>query len=197
MQDVAEPNGRDESGLTVFTPLLSAAESIGHDVWIERQVFELLGTSSATRGAPAVTVHLAGYSRRHGWHAQNLFDRLPELSVLDPEQLVVAPGPRCVELFGAMRDLVGDPTAALAAHNRVVLPSLVARYRHRARSASSVADATTPRWLRILVDDDLEEWADGEDVLRSTLRSSSDLAHVLDAVASIEHVATELERLDG
>ena len=146
-------------------------------IWLERQLFERLGAWSSGPGTASARLHLADASRRHGWHAQVWFDRLPELSVIDAEALVVAPDDRLVELFERLDGVPSsdDDDAAvvrLDGYGRVLLPRMIVAYRSTLDRLGVAADASLARWSRIVLADDLDEWERGESVLQGAVRSA-------------------------
>lgn len=181
--DVAAPtNG--------WRPLIERADRIGHLVWVQRQVFERLGAWAGSTGVDEIDVAYGDASRRHGWHAQVLFDRLPELSVVDAESLVRSPGPHTTGLFSHLATLDGAP----AAHrwwvsHRVVLPLIVTTMRAEAASLSPTAEPSLMRWLRILVDDHVDELLSGDAIARRLVAVGDDITDVLGAQAAAERLA--------
>ena len=83
----APPQPSDELG----TGLLATARRVGHLAWFERRCFEWLGAWSTVPVDPPVTVLLGEAAARHGWHAEVLVARLPELREVDRGSLVVPP----------------------------------------------------------------------------------------------------------
>lgn len=135
-------------------------DRVGHDAWIERRLFEVLGAWTADSVSDAVTLHFDAASRRHGWHAQLCFDRLPELASLDAESLVVAPGENTGRLFESLAGIDGDDARLRAMYN-VVLPEVVIRHRRLRDAAPPVSAASVRRWYGFIVADDTEELLDG------------------------------------
>jgi hypothetical protein len=170
--------------------LLARAARLGEWVWCERRWFEVLGAWSTSTPEPAATVLFGEMSRRHGWHAELFWDRLPELSTLDAASLVRSPGPATERLFEALGTLDGEPVDVrrLVGAYRVVLPMLVAEYRGALASSSPVAEPSLQRWLQLVLADDLDEWGRGESELRAAVRTPE----VLDAALGTQG---ELERL--
>lgn len=157
--------------------LHEVAQLLGGRVWLERQLFERLGAWSSGPGTAAARLHLADASRRHGWHARVWFDRLPELSVIDAEALVVAPDDRLVELLERLDGVpssVDDDAAVvrLDGYGRVLLPRMIVAYRSTLDRLGVAADASLARWSRIVLADDLDEWERGESVLQGAVRSA-------------------------
>ncbi len=183
---VAHVPGHDAAAPLVG--LHERARRVGHHVWLEQRLFEILGAWSAVTPEADVAALFGELSRRHGWHSGLFRDRLPELSSVDADALVTCPGPATERLIDEVADDV-DPARTLehlVAMHRVVVPLVLTQYRAELASASPVADASLSRWLRFVVDDDLDEWARGEAAIR---------ALVVDA-ASVERCAKEQLRLE-
>jgi len=180
--DVATPDD--------WRPLLVRAERIGQLAWVERRLFEQYGAWAGATGLDAVDVAYGELSRRHGWHAQLLVERLPELSVLDPEALVTAPGPATAALFEFLGSLDGAPAAQRWwVSHRVVLPLLVTTLRAERSSVDPIAEPSLDRWLRILIDDDVEELLQGDALARRLLSATEELGELLDAQRDAERLA--------
>lgn len=179
--------------------LHARATRLGHCVWVERRCFEVLGAWSGTTEQPRAAVHFGTMSRRHGWHAELLSDRLPELASVDPEALVRAPGGGTEALLDELAACGpdGDGLARCVGMYRVVLPVLVGAYRGLMAHLSPVAEASLSRWLRIVVDDDLAEWADGEVLLRSMLVDADSIDRAVELQRRMEHVALRSDGLRG
>ena len=179
-----------------WAPLLESAARTGADAWVERQLFERLGRWSAVATDPEVAVFLAEQSRRHGWHAEVLVDRLPELSVVDRHTLVAPAGPATEALLvhlGTLDDAADDVRVAVA--HRVVLALVIDGHRRRRREVGEVGDAATLRWTEFLLSDDLDAWASAEHLVRRLARTDAQLDAVLDATAAAERLALATDGL--
>jgi hypothetical protein len=150
-----------------FTGLHDRARRVGEWVWLERRTFEVMGRWAGTSD-PASGVLFGEMSRRHGWHSEVLFDRLPELASVDADALVRAPGPATEALFEAL-DASASTLDRLVGAYRVLVPTLVGEYRSTVATLSPVAEASLARWLGIVVRDDVEEWCRGDAELRAAL----------------------------
>lgn len=181
---------RDPTAGDGWQPLLARAERVGQLVWVERQVFERFGVWAGATGLDAVDVAYGELSRRHGWHAQVLFERLPELSVLDPESVVTAPGPATTALFEHLASL-GDAPAVTRwwVTHRVVLPLLVAALRAVRASVDPTAEPALDRWLRIVLDDDVEELLRGDELARRLVPAEVDPGDLIAAQGAAERLA--------
>ncbi len=168
------------------------AELLGSRVWLERRLFELLGSWASAGSVGEVQLHLADASRRHSWHAQVWFDRLPELSSLDVDALVVPPAGAIAEVLELL-DAVGsehDPATAsiarLDGYHRSLLPRMIVAYRSTLEVLGTAADASVARWSRLVLVDDLEEWEQGEAVLQRAVRSEPELDVIAATRGAIE-----------
>jgi len=154
----------DTTDGTTFRGLLATAEQLGRYAWLERRLFAVLGAWSVSESDPAVKLLLDAQSHEHAWHAQLLFDRLPELREVDAEALVVAPS----EEFAAVVDRVATAehlVERLVGVHRVLVPQLLVAYRHEVATADPVTGASLRRWLGFAVSDLTEEWAAGQELL--------------------------------
>ena len=179
------------------TDLHERAARLGHCTWVERRCFEILGAWSTDTTPATVAVHFGTMSRRHGWHAELLRDRLPELASVDAESLVRAPGSGTERLLDGLAGCGadGDGLARCVGTYQVVLPLLVGAYRELQSQLSSVAEPSLVRWLRIVIDDDLQEWADGELLLRSLLVDDAAVGAASEVQHQMELLALRAEGL--
>jgi hypothetical protein len=153
--------------------LQDSARRAGHYTWAERRLFEVLGSWIGGVAEPAVKVHLSAHSRHHAWHADLWHDRLPALHDLDPERLVVAANDELVAFMAAMAEPdAPDPTVErLVGVYRVLIPHLVVAYTRHLGAASAVTDGPTIRVLKLVLNDEMEAWRDGELLIQSLVDS--------------------------
>lgn len=187
-----EPSDRERSGL------IDTATRLGHHVWAERRIFSFLGAWSASPTGPsspaAVPVFLGEQAARHGWHAELVLERLPQLREVDAEALVVPASERVEAALDASLQLPGAalPASAdglrvvLAGYYRVVLPRLVGSYRALVAASSEAADASLRRWLGFVIADDVDEWVRGDALTRELVGGGAALDAVLDHQADLE-----------
>ena len=164
------------------------AELLGGRVWLERRLFESLGRWAVEADEAAATLFLADASRRHGWHAQVWFDRMPELSGFDVEARVRPPDARVAELLDRL-DAADGPTKSLVrldGYGRVLLPRIIDAYRCTLELLGVAADASVARWSRLVLVDDVDERERVESVLEQAVRTE----------AQLEAVAGSREALD-
>lgn len=184
---------------TVHRSLADAATVVGGYAWIERRLASVTGGWAARMALPAVQVHLAAQSARHGWHAELWAERLPRLDGVDPDGFCRPPSP-AVDAAIAALDLTcperarestcavdrpapvdGGPGVLplLAGLYRVVLPRLVVSYQAHLGVASPVSDGPVIRALRLVLADETDDWRDGELMVQQLMvgPGDADLVH--------------------
>lgn len=154
------------------------ARRVGHYKWTEMRIFELMGGWVATVPELDVKLRLGTHCYHHAWHSELWHKRLPELAEMNPERLTVAPN----EAYVGFMDALGAPEEPdqtiekLVGLYRVLLPRLMAAYTYHLNNTSEVTDAPTIRFLRFCLQDDLEEWREGEMLIQALLGSTDDVA---------------------
>lgn len=143
---------------------------VGHYKWLEMRIFELLGGWVAIVPEVGIKHRLGTHCYHHAFHAELWHKRLPELGEMTPERLTRPPTPEVAALFDTFGDVDLDSghetIEKLVGLYRVVLPHLIAAYTFHLNNTSEVADAPTIRSLNLCLQDDLEEWREGEMMLQ-------------------------------
>lgn len=136
-----------------------SARRLGHDRWASMRLFELLGSWVAEVPEPEVKVFLAAASRRHGWHAELLRERLPEVRELHPDRQTAPADPHLVVLFDELAALAGPDTTIerLTGVYDVVVPHLVEAQEWHLDRCTEVADASVMRTLRVILGDETDD----------------------------------------
>ena len=152
--------------------LRDTARMLVGEAWLERRLFEVVGTWSAAATDPDVARVLAVESRHHGWRASVWDELVPVLHDVDPE----VPG-ELVALVDALAELDGplDQVASVAA----VLRERLQVHRDQLAEAVPVADAPVMRGLRLVVVDEEEDWRAADVLLRSLVQSGDDEVRVV------------------
>ena len=180
------------------------ARLVGAYQWIERRLFEAVGSWTLTEPVAEARIVFDLYSQQHAWHAELFAERLPALDQVDPDTLAVPPSVEVDRVMSALAgelpppaevDAEGDaavfltprPGAGLPAGGtllrlvglgRVVLPRLVAGYGLHLQRSAAVADAPVRRCLRLVLGDEIEQWQAVEALTQSLLRRPHDVAVV-------------------
>ena len=164
------------------------ARRVGHYKWTEMRIFELMGGWVATVPELDIKLRLGTHCYHHAWHSELWHKRLPELREMNPDRLTVAPNPQ----YEAFAEALGEPEAPdqtiekLVGLYRVLLPRLIAAYTYHLNNTSEITDGPTIRSLKFCLQDDLEEWREGEMLIQSLLESEQDVARASAHQARLE-----------
>ena len=185
----------------------ASAALVGEYRWIEHALYRLLGQWVTDMPIAAVQVHLDAQSMRHAWHAELFAERLPVLAGADPDAWTV-PSPPTTALFAALSGTHPPPFGAasvpvavdegafehpgalprLAALYRVVLPRLVTSYELHLRVVTPMTDAPVARALRLVLNDEIEDWQAGERLVERLVSRPHDVAAVYEFLQRLEAV---------
>ena len=166
------------------------ARRVGHYKWIEMRLFEVLGGWVATVPELDVKLRLGTHCYHHAWHADLWHKRLPELREMNPERLTVAPNDELV----AFVDALTEPEAPeltiekLVGAYRVLIPAKIAAYTYHRNNTSTITDAPTIRSLGFILQDEMDDWRDGEMMLQSLIETEDELQRAI-------YHQTKLQRL--
>jgi hypothetical protein len=153
------------------------ARRVGHYKWTEMRIFELMGGWVATVPELDIKLRLGTHCYHHAWHSELWHKRLPELREMNPERLTVPPNDAYVSFIEAL----GEPEAPeqtiekLVGLYRVLLPRLIAAYTFHLNNTSEITDAPTIRSLGFCLQDDLDEWREGEMLVQSLLDTPEEI----------------------
>lgn len=201
----ASPAARPpDAGSGLPLPLAETAALVGEYRWVETALYRLLGEWVVEMPLATVQVHLDAQSMRHAWHAELWADRLPVRDGVDRDALTV-PSPASAVLLGALSGSeAGDgPGSArpsddhdpfgragalprLAGLYRVVLPRLVTSYERHLRVVAPVTDAPVARALRLVLNDEIEDWRAGERLVQRLVTRPHDVAAVHEFLGHLE-----------
>ena len=202
----AEPVGAGSPGVSPLT-LDATAVLVGEYRWIEHALYRLLGEWVTDMPIAAVQVHLDAQSMRHAWHAELWAERLPVLAGANPDAWTTPSAPTTA-LFAALsgvappaqgpgslwppaeENVFGHPGALprLAALYRVVLPRLVTSYERHLQVVSPMTDAPVARALRLVLNDEVEDWHAGERLVERLVSRPHDVAAVYEFLQRLEAV---------
>ena len=164
------------------------ARRVGNYKWIEMRLFEALGGWVATVPELDVKLRLGTHCYKHAWHAELWHKRLPELREMNPERLTVPANDEIVTFMDAVTEPGGlDQTIEkLVGVYRVLIPHKIAAYTYHLNNTSTITDAPTMRSLRFALNDEFEDWRDGEMMLQSLLLSEADVQRAAAHQAALE-----------
>jgi hypothetical protein len=167
-----------------------SARRVGAYKWIEMRLFEALGGWVATVPELDVKMRLGTHCYHHAWHAELWHKRLPELREMNPERLT-APGSDLVaEAMEAIVDPQGpDQTIEkLVGVYRVLIPHKIAAYTYHLNNTSTITDAPTIRSLKFSLQDEFDDWRDGEMLIQSLLVDDDDVERAAAHQARVEKI---------
>lgn len=164
------------------------ARRIGHYRWIEMRLFEILGGWVGTVPELEVKLRLGEHCFHHSWHSELWSDRLPDLGELTPRRLTVPPNDTLLEFCEVLGGPGADQTIErLVGVYRVLIPHKIAAYTHHLRSSSPATDAPTIRSLRLVLQDEISDWRDGELLIQ----------WLVDSGEKVQRAATHQARLQA
>ena len=176
-----------------------SARRVGHYKWTEMRLFEVLGGWVATVPELDVKIMLGRHTYHHAWHSELWHKRLPELREMNPERLNVPPN----DAYVAFMDAVREPEAAehtiekLVGVYRVLLPRKIAVYTYHLNGTSTITDAPTIRSLKFALQDEFEDWRDGETMLQSLIDTPEKVERAARRQADLERLYLESGGIAG
>jgi hypothetical protein len=152
------------------------ARRVGHYKWIEMKLFEALGGWIATVPELDVKMRLGTHCYHHAWHADLWHKRLPELREMNPDRLTL-PADGMEAFVAAMTEPEAPELTIekLVGVYRVLIPHKIAAYTYHLNNTSTITDAPTIRSLRFALQDELDDWRDGEMLIQSLLESDEEV----------------------
>jgi hypothetical protein len=153
------------------------ARRVGHYKWIEMKLFEALGGWIATVPELDVKMRLGTHCYHHAWHADLWNKRLPELREMNPDRLTVPANDELVAFVDAMTEPEGPELTLekLVGVYRVLIPHKIAAYTYHRNNTSRITDAPTIRSLGFILQDELEDWREGEMLIQSLLDTDEEV----------------------
>ena len=166
------------------------ARRVGNYKWTEMRLFEALGGWVATIPELDVKMVLGRHTYHHAWHSELWHKRLPELREMNQERLTVPPN----EAFVAFMDAVREPEAPeltiekLVGVYRVLIPRKIGAYTYHLNGTSRITDAPTIRSLKFILQDEFEDWRDGEMLLQSLIDTPDKVERAARRQAELEQL---------
>ena len=176
-----------------------SARRVGNFKWAEMKLFEALGGWVATVPELDVKMRLGTHCYKHAWHAELWHKRLPELREMNPDRLTVPANDTIVRFVEAMT----EPEAAdqtiekLVGVYRVFIPRFIAAYTYHLNGTSEITDAPTIRTLKLILQDEFEDWRDGEMMIQSLIETPEEVARAAAHQQKLETIMIEAGGIAG
>lgn len=153
--------------------VVESARRVGNYKWIEMRLFEALGGWVATVPELDVKLVLGRQCYHHAWHAELWNKRLPELREMKTERLTQPPNDEMLAFVDALRDPEAPELTIekLVGVYRVLLPRKIAAYTFHMNATSKITDAPTIRSLNFILQDEMDDWREGEMLLQSLIQT--------------------------
>jgi hypothetical protein len=165
-----------------------SARRVGNYKWAEMKLFEALGGWVATVPELDVKMRLGTHCYHHAWHAELWHKRLPELREMNPDRLTVPANEAMVRFVEALTEPEAPELTIekLVGVYRVFIPHFIAAYTFHKNNTSQITDAPTIRSLTFILQDEFEDWRDGEMMIQSLLDSPDEVDRAAAHQAKLE-----------
>jgi len=175
------------------------ARRVGNYKWIEMRLFEALGGWVATVPELDVKMRLGTHCYHHAWHADLWNKRLPELREMNTERLT-APANEAVERFMTAMTEPEAPEQTiekLVGVYRVLIPHKISAYTYHMNNTSTITDAPTIRTLKLALQDEFEDWRDGEMMIQSLIETPEEVDRATAHQVRLEKLLVEAGGITG
>ncbi len=175
------------------------ARKVGNYKWIEMRLFEVLGGWVATVPELDVKMRLGTHCYKHAWHAELWHKRLPELREMNPDRLTVPANDALVRFVEAMTEPEAPELTIekLVGVYRVFIPHFISAYTFHKNGTSQITDAPTIRSLHFILQDELDDWREGEMMIQSLLETPDDVRRASARQAELELLMVEAGGIAG
>ncbi|HEY8092470.1 MAG TPA: hypothetical protein VID93_01760, partial [Acidimicrobiales bacterium] len=165
-----------------------SARRVGNYKWAEMKLFEVLGGWVATVPELDVKMRLGTHCYQHAWHAELWHKRLPELREMNPDRLTVPANDGMVRFVEALTEPEAPELTIekLVGVYRVFIPRFIAAYTFHRNGTSQITDAPTIRSLKFALQDEFEDWRDGEMMLQSLISTDEEVQRATDHQAMLQ-----------
>lgn len=170
--------------------VVETARRVGNYKWIEMRLFEALGGWVATVPELDVKLVLGRHCYHHAWHAELWNKRLPELREMNTERLTEPPNDEMVAFVDAVREPEAPELTIekLVGVYRVLIPRKIAAYTFHLNATSRITDAPTMRSLKFILQDEFEDWREGEMLLQSLITSPAEVERAASRQRELEQL---------
>jgi hypothetical protein len=126
----------------------------------------------------------------HAWHAELWNKRLPELREMNTERLTEPPNDEMIAFVDAMREPEAPELTIekLVGVYRVLIPRKIAAYTFHLNATSRITDAPTMRSLRFILQDEFDDWREGEMLLQSLMETPEEVERAANRQRELEQV---------
>jgi hypothetical protein len=135
--------------------------------WVETRLFEVMGGWVATVPDLDVKVCFGAHCYHHAWHADLWQQRRPNVATTAAAENDLAP-------FVEALSTPTDTLERLVGVFRVLLPHKIGAYTAHLQLASPISDAPTIRSLRLVMNDELNDWREGELLIQSLVTTGAE-----------------------
>ena len=175
------------------------ARRVGNYKWAETKLFEVLGGWIATVPELDIKLRLGTHCYKHAWHAELWHKRLPELREMNPARLTVPANDALVRFVDAMTE---PEDASLTIEKlvgvyRVYIPHFISAYTYHLNNTSEITDMPTIRSLKFILQDEFEDWRDGEMLIQSLLETPEHVDRAAAHQAKLENLMLEAGGVAG
>ena len=176
-----------------------SARRVGNYKWIEMRLFEALGGWVATVPELDVKMRLGTHCYHHAWHAELWNKRLPELREMNTERLTEPPNDAMVAFIDAVRDPEAPELTIekLVGVYRVLIPRKIAAYTFHLNATSRITDAPTMRSLKFILQDEFEDWREGEMLLQSLISTPEEVERAANRQRELEQLVLAAGGITG
>jgi hypothetical protein len=175
-----------------------AARRAGHYKWLEMTLFEVLGAWVATVPELDVKRTLGVHCHHHAWHAELWHELLPEHGA-DLAELTAPPNGTMADFMTALRQ-PHEPEATiekLVGVYRVLLPHKIAAYGQHLENTSDINDGPTIRSLRLVINDEVDDWREGEMLLQALIDTREAVDRAVTHQTHLEKLLVEAGGIAG
>ena len=175
------------------------ARRVGNYKWVEMRLFEALGGWVATVPELDVKMRLGTHCYKHAWHSELWHKRLPELREMNPDRLTLPANDQIVAFMDAMTEpeRPDQTLEKLVGVYRVLIPHKIAAYTYHLNNTSTITDAPTIRSLKLALNDEFEDWRDGEMLIQSLLESDEEVDRAAQHQAKLEKLMMQAGCIAG
>ena len=167
-----------------------SARRVGNYKWLEMRLFESLGGWVATVPELDVKLVLGRHCYHHAWHAELMDKRLPELREMNTDRLCEPANPELAAFVEALREPEAPEHTIekLVGIFRVLLPRKIAAYTYHMNATSRITDSPTQRSLGFMLQDEFEDWREGEMLLQSLIDTPEDVERAARRQSELEQL---------